>query len=528
MGNGITGTHSKAWDLPARHRDRSGLTSSMRVRTALAVASVALWTAGALYAQITSNPIPAPVEKRGLAVEIRDLVRLPDTRGMRPADQDVNPAGSARVSYIRDLPDGRRFVNDSRGYLYLLDRNNQPSVYANVAAAFPFAIYNRLESGFIGFAFHPEFAKNGLFYTVHGERAAGNPGVLNFIPPGYTQADVTHHNVITEWHAKNPAANTFEGTRRELLRVGHVVMNLTHPMGAVEFNPTAKPGTADYGLLFTSGSDLGFSNGGGPNANNPGQTQRLDSVITAILRIDPRSPSVSKGTKGLGDYTIPPGNKFAADNDPKTLGEIYAYGFRNAHRLSWDLMDGTMFASDIGMNNVEEINIVRNGENYGWMKREGIWENGMTRPGGALDQLFALPADVLDGRTKDGFTYPVAMYDHDEGQAVSGGFAYYGRIAALRGKFVFGDVQRGRLFAADLAALKKADDGIPQTVAPIEEIQLYVRDAKGTRTDVTLPELIQKTLGAATTRADLHIGRSGDGELFVTSRQDGTVRMLVP
>ena len=203
-------------------------------------------------------------------------------------------------------------------------------------------------------------------------------------------------------------------------------MNLTHPMGNVEFNPTAKPGSADYGLLYTSGSDLGFSNGGGPNANNPGQTQRLDSVITAILRFDPRSPSVTKGVKGLGDYTIPPANKFAADGDPKTLGEIYAYGFRNAHRLSWDLTDGTMFALDIGMDHIEEVNIVRNGGNYGWMKREGYWENGMSRPGGALNQLFPLPADVLDGRKKDEFTYPVAIYDHNEGQAITGGFAYHG------------------------------------------------------------------------------------------------------
>ncbi len=186
------------------------------------------------------------------------------------------------------------------------------------------------------------------------------------------------------------------GTRRELLRVAHVVANLTHPFGAVEFNPTAKPGDADYGLLYTSGSDLGFSNGGGPNANNPSQTQRLDSVIGAILRFDPRSPSVSKGTKGLGDYTIPPANRFAADGDPKTLGEIYAYGFRNAHRLSWDQTDGTMFASDIGMDHIEEINIVNNGGNYGWMKREGYFENGVTRPGGTLDQLFPLPADVLE------------------------------------------------------------------------------------------------------------------------------------
>jgi len=487
-----------------------------------------LGIAGVLNAQITKNPLPAPIEKRGLAVEIRDLVRLPDTRSMLAAGQDVSPAGWARVQFVRDLPDGRRFVNDSRGLLYLLDSNNKPTVYANVAEAFPFAIYNRLESGFIGFDFHPEFAKNGLFYTVHGERAMGNPAKLNFIPPGYTEKDVTYHNVITEWHAKNPAANTFDGTRRELLRVAHVVMNLTHPFGFVGFNPTAKPGTPDYGLLYTSGSDTGFSNGGGPNANNPTQTQRLDSVITAILRIDPRSPSVSKGMKGLGDYTIPPGNKFAADGDPKTLGEIYAYGFRNAHRISWDLTDGTMYASDIGMNNIEEINIVRNGENYGWMKREGFFENGMIRPDGALDQLFTLPAEILDGRKKDEFTYPVAIYDHDEGQAVSGGFAYHGRIPALRGKFVFGDVQRGRVFASDLAAMKKADDGVPQTVAPVEEVQLYVRDAGGTRTDVSLPELIAKVMGTKLPRADLHISQSKDGELFVTSRQDGWVRMLVP
>src|SRR5262245_3627950 len=485
---------------------------------------LAIWIAGAIEAQITSNPIPTPIAKRGLAVEIKDLLRLPDTRGIRPADQDVTPAGWARISYVRDLPDGRRFVNDSRGFLYVIGPNNQPQVYANVGAIFPNAVYNRLESGFIGFVFHPEFAQNGLFYTVHAERGPGNPKAPNFIPPGFALKDVTYHNIITEWHATTPSANTFEGTRRELLREAHVVQNLTHPMGAVEFNPTSKPGNPDYGLLYTSGSDHGFSNGGGPNANNFEQTQRLDSIITAILRFDPRSPTVTRGVKGLGDYTIPMANKFAADGDPKTLGEIFAYGFRNAHRLSWDT-DGTMFASDIGMNNVEEINIVRNGGNYGWMKREGYWENGRSR-GGELNQLFPLPADVLSGRTKDGFTYPVAIYDHDEGQSVTDGFAYHGRIAPLRGKFVFGDIQRGRLFASDLAAMKKADDGVPQTVAPVEEIQLYVLNVSGSRTYVSLRELVERTMGATMARADLHISRSRDGELFITSRQDGMIRML--
>jgi hypothetical protein len=273
---------------------------------------------------------------------------------------------------------------------------------------------------------------------------------------------------------------------------------------------------------------LGFSNGAGPEGNNPGQTQRLDTVVTAILRIDPRSPSESGGTKGLGDYTIPSSNPYAGDDDPATLGEIYAHGFRNAHRLSWDLEDGTMFALDIGMNHIEEVNIVHAGGNYGWMAREGYWENGMIRPGGALNQLYALPDDVLMGRTPDEFTYPVAIYDHDEGRAISGGFVYHGDIPALQGKFVFGDLSVGRVFAADADALKAADDGLPRTVAPIEEVQLYVRDASGNEVDVSFPDLIARANGESAPRADMHIGQSADGEIFLTSRQDGWIRMLVP
>ncbi len=494
----------------------------MRIRLVIFIV-LASFGAGNMYAQI-SNPIAEPIVKRGLSVEIRDVARLPDTSGLYPADQDA--AGWARVSYVRDLADGRRFANDSRGFLYLLDRDNRPSLYADIGAAFPLTFYGGLVSGFIGFEFHPEFAQNGLFYTSHVERAIRNPATPHFMPPGFTPADATFHSVITEWRATNPAANVFEGTRRELLRVGNAVEYSRHLISHLEFNPTAEPGDPDYGLLYTSGSDFGFSNGRGPNASNPGQTQRLDTVVGAILRIDPRSPSESGGTKGVGDYTIPPINKFAADGDSETLGEIYAYGFRNAHRLSWDLVDGTMFASDIGSSHIEEINIVREGLNYGWMQREGFFDNGVTRPDGVLNQVFPLPAEILSGQRRDEFTYPVAIYDHNDGQAVTGGFAYHGRIPALRGKFVFGDIVRGRLFVADLAAMKEADDGIPKTVAPVDEIQLYVRDASGNRTYVTLRELIEAAMGATVTRADLQISRSGDGELFITSRQDGVIRML--
>jgi hypothetical protein len=81
---------------------------------------------------------------------------------------------------------------------------------------------------------------------------------------------------------------------------------------------------------------------------------------------------------------------------------------------------------------------------------------------------------------------------------------------------------------ADLAAMKKADDGIPETVAPIEEVQLYTRDDRGNRTYVSFRELIEAANGTTAARADLHISRTRDGELLLTSRQDGMIRMLVP
>jgi hypothetical protein len=498
----------------------------MKTRLVCAVLLLAGLSVGRPVVGQNADPIPTPIAKRGLRVQISDVARLPDTRSLRPAAEDVAPAAWARISFVRELPDGRRFANDSRGRLYLIS-GNQPNLYLDLAKTFPLGTYRHLQSGFVGFVFHPEFARNGLIYTVHGETAQGNPALPHFIPPTFGTADLTYHTVLTEWRASNPAAAAFAGDHRELLRVGHVVNNYFHPLGALEFNTTARPGSPDYGLLYIGGGDWGFSNGGGPRAINPSQTQRLDTLLSAILRIDPRSPGVSRGTKGLGDYTIPPINRFAADNDPQTFGEIYAYGLRNAHRLSWDPADGTMFANDIGMAQIEEVDIVHEGANYGWMKREGIFENGIQVPGGVLGRVHPLPPNVLDGSVKDGFTYPVAMYDHGEGVAITAGFAYSGRIPALRGKYVFGDINRGRVFAADVAALKAADDGIPETVAPVEEIQLFVRTGDGSTRDVNFKDLVEATMGGPVPRADLQISVSRDGELFLTSRQDGMIRMLV-
>ncbi len=182
-------------------------------KVASALLVLVLLGAGHVVLAQLLNPIPAPITKQGLRVEIKDVARLPDTRGLRPASEDVAPTAWARVNFVRELPDGRRFANDMRGLLYVLDRNGQPSVYANVAAAFPLGWYRSLQTGFVNFEFHPEFATNGLFYTVHGERGPGNPGTPNFIPPGFTADEITYQTVITEWRAATPSANVFNGTQ---------------------------------------------------------------------------------------------------------------------------------------------------------------------------------------------------------------------------------------------------------------------------------------------------------------------------
>ncbi len=264
--------------------------NSVRLFTSSAVVDFVL--TGAARAQITENPLPEPIQKRGIVVQIRDVERLPETRNLRPVDQDVTPTGCAREFRARVA--GQPPLRERLARVPVPRRGRQDVPRPGTSRPrFRSRTTTGSRAGSSASCSTRSSRTNGLLYTVHSEKGPGNPAKVDFVPPGFTAEQATYHNVITEWHARDPGARKFEGTRRELLRVAHIVQNLTHPYGDVEFNPTARPGSPDYGLLYTSGSDLGFSNGGGPNANNPGQTQRLDSLVTAILRIDPRSPQVT-------------------------------------------------------------------------------------------------------------------------------------------------------------------------------------------------------------------------------------------
>ena len=345
---------------------------------------------------------------------------------------------------------------------------------------------------------------------------------------------VLWHTILTEWDAADPSASTWNeatGTRRELMRVGTTADRYFHPFGDVQFNPTAQPEDDDYGLLYVSGGDWGYISGvgapqGAPTEGQPEQLQRLDTLAGTMIRIDPRSPSESGGQAGLGDYTVPSSNPFV-DGDTSTFDEIYAFGFRNGHRMAWD-DDGTLFVSNVGQNHVEEIERIVPGGNYGWAVREGTFVNGIDiANGGDGDSDHVFPNNVSDALDVDfrgeGLFYPVAQYDHTEGNAIAGGFVYRGSaVPQLYGKFVFGDIVNGRIFAADVADMKAVEINEPMTSTAIEEIQLFTRSAAGVETNLDMTSF--PGIGG---RVDLRFGLDNMGEIYVMSKADGFVRKLV-
>ena len=172
-----------------------------------------------------------------------------------------------------------------------------------------------------------------------------------------------------------------------------------------------------------------------------------------------------------------------------------------------------MFIGDIGQSQIEEVNLGRPGGNYGWRLREGTFASGYALGRG--------PGPVYPRPTQDepDFVYPVAQYDHGEGNAIGGGFVYRGRaIPELQGQYVFAEFPRGRLFAFDGDAL---GSGRP---AEITEIRLVVG---GSEQDLVDVPGFPNTYGRGN-RVDLRLGLDSAGELYLLTKGDGWVRKLVP
>ncbi|MET0533831.1 MAG: PQQ-dependent sugar dehydrogenase [Steroidobacter sp.] len=256
------------------------------------------------------------------------------------------------------------------------------------------------ETGLLGMAFHPNFpADNRVFVSyTFWTQVWGEPMVSR----------------ISSFRSTDGGATLDPATESILLTVQQPQDN--HNGGHIAFGPD--------GFLY-----IGLGDGGpGHDPNRYGQ--RLTTLLGKMLRID---------VDGAPPYAIPPSNPFAGNamcpTVPRASGEcpeIYAYGFRNPWRWSFDRDNGDLWMGDVGQSEWEEVNQVTRGGNYGWSCREGSHDFIHDGPG-------CNSGNLID---------PVAEYSHSLGTAVTGGYVYRGpQNTSLTGRYLFGDFGSGRIWA---------------------------------------------------------------------------------
>ncbi len=243
------------------------------------------------------------------------------------------------------------------------------------------------EQGLLGLAFHPNYTINGYFY-------------INYV------ADNPLRTVIARYAVSpNNPDQALENSELVLLEVNQPFSN--HKGGQIAFG--------DDGYLYIGLGDGG--SGGDPFGN----AQNRSTLLGKILRINVDLPSQGR------NYSIPATNPFFGN----TLGykeEIYAYGFRNPWRFSFDSPTGRFWVADVGQDQREEIDIVEKGKNYGW----NIMEGTLTYSSGS----------------QIGLELPVWEYSHAEGIAVIGGYVYHGStLPELNSKYIYGDYGSGKVWA---------------------------------------------------------------------------------
>lgn len=294
-----------------------------------------------------------PVAKSGLKIELEDFIAI-------PASSDKLP--KTRIANMRPHPsvDGTLFVSDQRGIIYRIN-NAKVNTFLDIRPIIENYINEPgLGTGLGSFAFHPDYLQNGLIYITHTEAFKGKKA-------DYEYADsvkVFLQWVVSEWKIKDVNSTSFEGSHRELLRIN--VPNNVHGTQDIGFVPGLKKGDDDYGMLY-----IGTGDGGSTIGKHPELCHNLHSLLGTIIRIDP----LGNNSKN-GQYGIPADNPFVNNPDQAVRKEIYAYGFRNPHRMSWDLTNGkTMFGAEVGESNFEEVNIIVKGGDYAWNTQEGNFRN---------------------------------------------------------------------------------------------------------------------------------------------------------
>lgn len=421
------------------------------------------------------DPIPEQIEKNGSRLDLVYLTQAPATSMNTPL---------ARINKLVPLSNKskRLFLSDLNGMLYEL-KGDKLLLILKIQDYFKgFISRPGLGSGLGSFAFHPDYLNNGLFYTSHTEYSKI-----------FRKADFSYHDsipkkmkwIITEWKQKNTAQTTFKGTHREILTID--VPTQIHGVQEICFRSGAGKNESDYGKLY-----IGIGDGGSAENKFLGLTQSTKKVWGTILRIDP----LGNNSKN-GNYGIPNDNPFVGI--PGAVGEIWAYGFRNPNKISWDTNNGNMLVSDIGHMQIEEINLVKSGGNYGWPHREGSFAFYAKED---MDNVYA-----LDSIENNNYIAPILQFDHDEANAICGGFVYQGKkIEKLKGKYIFGSIVHGKIFSANVNEFKLGRQ------SKIEEFDISYEGKISTLKEMT-----------KNNRVDLRFGIDNNGELYILTKTDGKI-----
>jgi len=424
----------------------------MRLPRTITLAAVAvLAVAGpASAASPLLDPIPAPipVSKADIALKtVAGGMMSPVTGTVAPGDKDhLYIADQGGKIWAIDVRGGasKRLVADLSGLLV--------STLGKVIPGLPYD-----ERGLLGLAFDPAFDHNGLLYTFTTEDPTANPDFTT--QPGVTPAG--GQTVISQWRVLDRKAEHLmvdPSSRRVLMRVDKPQFN--HNGGELTFGPD--------GMLYIALGDGGNADdqGDGHVAGGNAQSLAPGNVLGKVLRINPHGRNSANG-----QYGVPRTNPFVGRAG---ADEIWAYGFRNPYRFSFDASSGRLLAGDVGQNDIEEVDVVRPGANYGWPIKEGtfLFDNGGAGAGFVTKQSPGSPAGLVD---------PVLEYDHTapggvrcgqgapssacQGIAVVGGYVYRGdKVEALRGRYVFGDYSRafaqplGRLFVGKGSSVTSLPD----------------------------------------------------------------------
>lgn len=349
------------------------------------------------------------------------------------------------------------------------------------------------ERGLLGLAFHPGFTNPAspgyqTLYTYNSE----------MIPPGVTptyicpnNATNNYMNVVNEWKISSTNANLIDpASRRPVISFGKNAGN--HNGGTITFGPD--------GYAYLAIGDGGNANDAGPSHIEPGgNAQNLSTPLGKMLRFDPLNPALNPTSADPispnGQYRIPTTNPFQG---PGQAPEIYAYGLRNPYRFAFDSVTGDLIEADVGQNNIEEINRIVLGGNYGWAIKEGEFLfNRTNSPSGPAGTIGPPPGNFSPGVPAgliDPISGPLGIleYDHNNGIAITGGFVYRGTgMPELYGKYIFGDLAlvanpvriNGRLFYADLQTGQMNVFTLPQFGSEIlphgQTVHGFAQDATG-------------------------------------------------